>query len=49
MKQLALLCPEHIDKAEELGKKSCNLHQNYDVVICGMTMLLLPLVEVEQH
>lgn len=33
MKQLILLCPEHIEKAEELGKWTRHSYQNVDVII----------------
>lgn len=32
MKQLVLLCPEHIDKAEELGKKTIVVHLSFDAI-----------------
>lgn len=36
MKQLVLLCPEHIDKAEALGKRTRHLCRNCDVITQGM-------------
>lgn len=41
MKQLVLLCPEHIDKAEELGKETlidwllCSLYLKIKIQICN--------------
>lgn len=41
MKQLFLLCPEHIDKAEELGKGTGGVRTFLSVVVVGFLCLWL--------
>ena len=45
LKQLALLCPEHIDDAQELGKETSLLFHHADnILIVGVSFLMANVV-----